>query len=72
MNTEPTSLTKRLVSIDALRGIDMLMICGADALLHQLEGKPNVMWIDAVARQFEHPEWIGLAFYDSFFHSFFL
>ena len=67
MNTESTSITKRLVSIDTLRGFDMLMICGADAFFHQLEGKTNVMWVDAVARQFEHPAWIGFAFYDFIF-----
>ena len=67
MNKELTSPARRLVSIDALRGFDMLMICGADAFFHQLEGKTNVVWVDAVARQFEHPAWIGFTFYDFIF-----
>lgn len=58
---------KRLVSIDALRGFDMIMICGVDAFFHELEGKTGVGWIDALALQFEHPEWIGLTFYDFIF-----
>jgi len=59
--------SKRLVSIDALRGFDMLMICGADAFFRQLEGKTSLFWVDSLARQFEHPEWIGFAFYDFIF-----
>lgn len=62
-----TTATKRLVSIDALRGFDMLMICGADAFFHQLEGKTNWWWVDSLAKQFEHPVWIGFTFYDFIF-----
>ena len=66
--TSITSLpSKRLVSIDALRGFDMLMICGADAFFRSLEGKTNWVWVDALAKQFEHPPWIGFAFYDFIF-----
>lgn len=67
MDILPASTTRRLVSIDALRGFDMLMICGADAFFHQLEGKTAWPWVDALARQFEHPEWIGFTFYDFIF-----
>ncbi|EMS32605.1 N-acetylglucosamine related transporter, NagX [Mariniradius saccharolyticus AK6] len=59
--------SKRLVSIDALRGFDMLMICGADAFFRSLEGKTSFAWVDVLARQFEHPEWIGFTFYDFIF-----
>ena len=59
--------SQRLVSIDALRGFDMLMICGADAFFRSLEGKTSLGWLDAIALQFEHPEWIGFAFYDFIF-----
>jgi predicted acyltransferase len=59
--------SKRLISIDALRGFDMLMICGADAFFKSLEGKTNLGWVDGLARQFEHPEWVGFAFYDFIF-----
>jgi predicted acyltransferase len=59
--------TNRLVSIDALRGFDMLMICGADAFFRSFEGKTSLAWLDGLARQFEHPEWIGFTFYDFIF-----
>jgi predicted acyltransferase len=59
--------SKRLVSIDALRGFDMLMICGADAFFRSLEGKTKWLWLDGLATQFEHPEWIGFTFYDFIF-----
>ncbi len=67
MDISPTLTSKRLVSIDALRGFDMLMICGADAFFRQLEGKTSLFWVDSLARQFEHPEWIGFTFYDFIF-----
>lgn len=59
--------TDRLVSIDALRGFDMLMICGADAFFRSFEGKTSLAWLDGIAHQFEHPEWVGFAFYDFIF-----
>ena len=55
------------MSIDALRGFDMIMICGVDAFFHELEGKTGLAWVDVVAKQFEHPEWIGLTLYDFIF-----
>jgi predicted acyltransferase len=62
-----TPKSKRLVSIDALRGFDMLMICGADAFFSSLEGKTSWGWLNGLALQFEHPEWIGFTFYDFIF-----
>jgi predicted acyltransferase len=59
--------SNRLVSIDALRGFDMLMICGADAFFRSFEGRTPYAWVDILARQFEHPEWIGFTFYDFIF-----
>lgn len=67
MIPQPDLAKKRLVSIDALRGVDMIMICGVDAVFHQLEGKTGLAWIDAVAKQFEHPVWVGFTFYDFIF-----
>jgi predicted acyltransferase len=59
--------SKRLVSIDALRGFDMLMICGADAFFRSFEGNVSWTWSNGLALQFEHPEWIGFTFYDFIF-----
>lgn len=49
----------RLMSLDALRGFDMLWILGGDALMRTLG--------PAVARQFEHTPWAGFTFYDLIF-----
>ena len=57
----------RLLSIDALRGFDMLMITGGGALLVSLNNKTGWAWVDAVAAQFEHPAWHGFTFYDFIF-----
>ncbi|WP_439557138.1 acyltransferase family protein [Dyadobacter sp.] len=57
----------RLASIDALRGFDMLMISGGGAFIFLLKGKTGIPLIDAVADQFEHPEWNGFTFYDFIF-----
>ncbi len=64
-HTHPT--TQRLLSIDALRGFDMIMICGVDAIMHQLNGKTGLAWVDVLAKQFEHPAWNGFTFYDFIF-----
>ena len=68
MSSDPAPDQKvRLVSIDALRGFDMLMIAGAGAVIHQLDGKTGWPWVDAVAKQFSHPAWFGFTFYDCIF-----
>ncbi len=59
--------SNRLLSVDALRGFDMLLISGGGTFLVLMEGKTNWPWIDAIARQLEHPEWIGFTFYDFIF-----
>jgi predicted acyltransferase len=57
----------RLLSVDALRGFDMLMITGAGALFVSLENKTGWPWVDAIAAQFTHPAWNGFTFYDFIF-----
>lgn len=65
MKPDQTMLpAKRLLSIDTLRGFDMLMISGAGTFIALLYGKTDWAWVDAVAQQFEHPTWNGFAFYD--------
>jgi predicted acyltransferase len=59
--------TKRLLSIDTLRGFDMLMISGAGSFISLLHGKTGWPWVDALALQFEHPPWNGFTFYDFIF-----
>jgi len=64
---EKPSKAIRLASIDALRGFDMLMISGGGAFIFLLGGKTGIDFIDAVALQFEHPEWNGFTFFDFIF-----
>jgi predicted acyltransferase len=65
----PVAIIKpaRLASIDALRGFDMLMIAGGGQFLALLGDKTGLLWVDAVAAQFEHPAWHGFSFYDFIF-----
>lgn len=58
----------RLVSLDALRGADMLCIIGLDALFYQLYRVfPQSETAQFLARQFGHKAWEGLAIYDVIF-----
>lgn len=60
LNTE----NKRLLSIDALRGFDMLFISGGGTFLILLNGKTGISFIDAIATQLQHVPWHGFVFYD--------
>lgn len=65
--TEARPTVKRLLSIDTLRGFDMLMIAGAGTFISLLYGKTGWGWVDALALQFKHPPWDGFTFYDFIF-----
>jgi len=67
MSLPGTSSSPRLLSIDTLRGFDMLMISGAGSFIFLLHGKTEYAWVDALAMQFEHPAWNGFTFYDFIF-----
>ncbi|EPR71145.1 acyltransferase family protein [Cyclobacterium qasimii] len=61
---EQTIKPNRILSIDALRGFDMLFIVVADrffSLLHKGAQSPLTGFL---ANQFDHPEWFGSTFYD--------
>ncbi|APU11175.1 hypothetical protein A5M85_13070 [Cellulophaga lytica] len=55
---------ERLLSIDALRGFDMLMIIFADSFFANLHQASQTNVLGFLATQFEHPEWLGFHFYD--------
>ncbi|MEX2400296.1 MAG: DUF5009 domain-containing protein [Rhodothermales bacterium] len=59
--------SKRLLSIDALRGFDMLLISGGATFLIQMEGLTGLAWVDWLAGQMRHPAWHGFTFYDFIF-----
>ncbi len=67
----PTDVTappsRRLESLDALRGFDMLWIAGADALGGAFSGLKGGPVVRFVAKQFDHAEWAGFHFYDLIF-----
>lgn len=66
-NDKKVGSLKRLASMDALRGFDMLMISGGGAFIYLLGGKTGIDAVDAVSAQFVHPEWHGFTFYDFIF-----
>ncbi len=59
--------TKRLLSLDTLRGFDMFFIAGGGTFLILLQGKTGMPWVDAIAKQLEHVPWHGFVFYDFIF-----
>jgi predicted acyltransferase len=67
MKSDQHQTSARFVSVDALRGFDMLMITGAGSFIFLLHGKTDWAWVDALAMQFEHPAWNGFTFYDFIF-----
>src|SRR5262249_37695003 len=59
--------TRRVMSLDALRGFDMFWILGADSLvagLRELNANPATNFL---ATQLDHAEWEGFHFYDLIF-----
>lgn len=55
---------ERLMSIDVLRGFDMLMIIVADQFFIKLHQGANTPVTGFLAEQFDHPDWYGFHFYD--------
>ena len=68
MTTPPVApAPTRLVSLDALRGFDMLWILGADALVPAICALSDSRPARILAGQFEHKSWAGFGFYDLIF-----
>jgi predicted acyltransferase len=61
---------RRLVSLDALRGFDMLWIVGADAVVEALRKTSQNSIIQRLAEQLDHVEWAGFHFEDLIFPMF--
>src|SRR5215469_15514562 len=59
--------TKRLYSLDALRGFDMFWIMGAEEIFHGMAKATGLPFWNAISDQFTHPEWNGFHFYDLIF-----
>ena len=61
---------KRILSIDALRGFDMMWIAGVSAFLLQAGRAWGGTWGNAIADQMEHVPWEGLHLIDLIFPTF--
>ena len=62
-----TPATRRLMSVDALRGFDMFWIVGADGLVSALNHMSKSAPTEFVADQLEHAQWQGFHFEDLIF-----
>ncbi len=58
---------ERLVSLDALRGFDMFLIAGAQAMTRIATEYTGWRWLEWVNAEFEHPVWNGFTFFDLVF-----
>ena len=58
---------QRLMSLDALRGFDMLFIMGFSGLVANLCALSLGVVTDEIARQMDHVDWNGLAHHDTIF-----
>ena len=63
----PLDSGDRVVSLDALRGFDMIWILGADELTYHARGESRADWLDTISTQLHHSGWIGFSFYDLIF-----
>ena len=59
--------SKRLISLDALRGFDMFWIVGADDLVHALYRAWPVAPVALLEKEMNHKDWAGVGFYDLIF-----
>ena len=64
---ERSAPTRRLVSVDALRGFDMFWIMGAGSLVGALGKMSDNAVGSFLATQLTHADWEGLRFYDLIF-----
>ena len=61
------SVQSRIVSVDVLRGFDMLWIVGADDFARALGKINEAPWAQTVSTQLKHVQWEGFRFYDLIF-----
>ena len=66
-DVEKTFSSGRVLSIDALRGFDMLWILGASEFVVALLAFSKSNWALRLASEFDHTVWHGFTFYDLIF-----
>lgn len=59
--------SRRLISLDALRGFTMFWIIGGDALIHSLANSTGWAFFEWCSTQLTHVKWNGFHFYDLVF-----
>ncbi len=64
---EGVSTSKRLLSLDALRGFDMFWIVGGEEIAHALAKALPFLPFTLFHRQMLHSDWVGVTFYDLIF-----
>ena len=64
MSKEMTQPTKRLESLDALRGFDLFCLVGLSVVLKAINRVVDVPWYDDMMWAFTHVEWEGFAPWD--------
>jgi predicted acyltransferase len=62
-----TQAKERLQSLDTLRGFDMAMLVGGGWIIISLAEATGWGWLEALAVQQEHVDWVGFRFYDMIF-----
>ncbi|MEO9004684.1 MAG: DUF5009 domain-containing protein, partial [Ginsengibacter sp.] len=60
-------VSQRLYSLDALRGLDMLMIMGLEGVFGGLAKATDSPFWNTISKQFSHPAWNGFHLYDLIF-----
>ena len=58
---------KRLMSLDALRGFDMIWIIGGERVIHAWSKASDNQVLHGLSEQFRHVPWDGFRFYDLIF-----
>lgn len=58
---------QRLYSLDALRGLDMLLIIGLDGVFIKMSIATHLPVFETIATQFTHTRWNGFHLYDGIF-----
>lgn len=67
MKKESTKKSERLMSLDALRGFDMLWISGGHIIIAALAGLTGWGLFEWLEKQMDHTQWNGFQFYDLIF-----
>ena len=69
-STASAPASKRIVSVDALRGFDMFWIIGGEVIFEEWAKISHWSFVHRIAQQLQHTDWAGLTAYDLIFPTF--